>query len=75
MLIASVGIGILPTGWSQKLVDQGLLLPLAAAEMPAPVIYSFQWRRGDNRPLLDQLRALSTQYVDFTADLSRPLAR
>ena len=73
MLIASVGIGILPTGWSQKLVDQGLLLPLAAAEMPAPVIYSFQWRRGDNRPLLDQLRGLSTQYVDFTADLSRPL--
>lgn len=74
MLIASVGIGILPTGWSQKLVDQGLLLPLADPELPLPLIYSFQWRRGDNRPLLDQLRQLSAQCADFTADLSRPLS-
>lgn len=74
MLIASVGIGILPTGWSRKLVDHGLLLPLADPEPPAPLTYSFQWRRGDNRPLLDQLRRLSAQCADFTADLSRPLS-
>lgn len=74
MLIASVGIGILPAGWSQKLVDQGLLLPLADSELAASLTYSFQWRRGDNRPLVDQLRRLSAQFVDFTADLSRPLS-
>jgi DNA-binding transcriptional LysR family regulator len=73
MLIASVGIGILPAGWSQKLVDKGLLLPLADSEPPAPLTYSFQWRRGDNRPLLAQLRRFSAQCVDFTADPLRPL--
>ena len=74
MLIASVGIGILPTGWSRKLVDQGLLLPISPCEPLAPLIYSFQWRRGDNRPMLEQLRQLAAKYADFTADLSRPLS-
>lgn len=72
MLIASVGIGILPAGWSRKLVEQGLLCPLADPEPPAPLTYSFQWRRGDNRPLLDQLRPLAARCADFTADLSQP---
>ncbi|MDR9838808.1 LysR family transcriptional regulator [Herbaspirillum huttiense] len=74
MLIASVGIGILPAGWSQKLIDQSLLEPLIDSELPASLSYSFQWRRGDNRPLLDQLRRLCTQCVDFTVDMSRPLS-
>lgn len=74
MLIASVGIGILPAGWSQKLLDQNLLRPLAGGELPTSLTYSFQWRRGDNRPLLDPLRRLSTQCVDFTIDISRPIS-
>lgn len=74
MLIASVGVGILPVGWSKKLVDQGLLVPLNDPAPPAPLTYSFQWRRGDNRPLLAQMRQLSAQCADFTADLSRALS-
>lgn len=70
MLIASVGVGILPEGWSRKLVAQGLLIPLVDPEPPAPLTYSFQWRRGDNRPVLEQLRPLAARCADFSADMS-----
>lgn len=70
MLIASVGVGILPEGWARRLVAQNLLIPLADPDPPAPLAYSFQWRRGDSRPLLEQLRPLAARCADFTADMS-----
>lgn len=73
MLIAAVGVGILPEGWANKLVGQGLLSLPPDDHRPAQLTYSFQWRRGDSRPLLDQMRALAAGIADFSADTQLPL--
>lgn len=73
MLIASVGVGILPEGWAGKLVRQGVLCTLEGEVSMAPLTYSFQWRRGDSRPLVGQMLALTAGVADFLADAQTPL--
>jgi DNA-binding transcriptional LysR family regulator len=73
MLIASVGVGILPEGWARKLVRQDLLCTLEDEVTLTPLTYSFQWRRGDSRPLVGQMLALTASVADFQADAQTPL--
>ena len=73
MLIASVGVGILPEGWASKLVNQGQLCAVPNNYPLAPLTYAFQWRRGDSRPLLNQMLSLATSVADFSADAQLPM--
>lgn len=73
MLIASVGVGILPEGWARKLEREKLLCVLADEHALTPLTYSFQWRRGDSRPLVSQMLAQAASVADFSADARLPL--
>ncbi|GAB3459395.1 LysR substrate-binding domain-containing protein [Massilia terrae] len=73
MLIASVGVGILPEGWARKLVQEKLLCILADEQALTPLTYSFQWRRGDSRPLVSQMLGQAASVADFSADARLPL--
>jgi DNA-binding transcriptional LysR family regulator len=73
MLIASVGVGILPEGWARKLVREDLLCRLTDENPLTPLTYSFQWRRGDSRPLVNQMLTQASSVVDFFADAQLPL--
>jgi DNA-binding transcriptional LysR family regulator len=73
MLVASVGVGILPEGWARKLVRANLLSILTEKQALTPLTYSFQWRRGDSRPLVKQMLAQAAGVADFLADAHLPL--
>jgi hypothetical protein len=32
----------------------------------APLAYSYQWKRGDTRPLIDEMRSLVREVADFS---------
>lgn len=72
MLVASVGVGILPEGWAKKLVRANLLRIVDDVHPLATLTYSFQWRRGDSRPLIDQMLPLAASLADFSADAQLP---
>lgn len=72
MLIASVGVGILPEGWARKLVRENLVRILTDEHSLTPLTYSFQWRRGDSRPLVNQMLALAARVANFSADAQLP---
>lgn len=74
MLMAGVGVGMLPQGWARKLVAQKkLLIPRDDAQLGS-MTYSFHWRRGDSRPLIEQMHRLVSDCADFSAALLLPLA-
>jgi DNA-binding transcriptional LysR family regulator len=73
MLIASVGVGMLPEGWARKLVREKLLCMLTDEHPLTPLTYSFQWRRGDSRPLVNQMLGQAAGVADFLADARLPL--
>ncbi len=74
MLTAGVGVGMLPQGWARKLVAQKkLIIPRDDAQLGS-MTYSFHWRRGDSRPLIEQMHQLVARCADFSAELLLPLA-
>jgi len=73
MLIASVGVGMLPEGWARKLVGEKVLCMWADERPLTPLTYSFQWRRGDSRPLVSQMLGQAAGVADFLADARLPL--
>jgi DNA-binding transcriptional LysR family regulator len=73
MLIASVGVGMLPEGWARKLVGEKLLCMWTDERPLNPLTYSFQWRRGDSRPLVSQMLEQAAGVADFLADARLPL--
>lgn len=66
MLIEGVGVGILPEGWSKKLVRRKQLRRLNEVPGLAALPYSFQWRRDDVRPLVGEMRRLAGEIADFS---------
>ncbi|MCD0505172.1 LysR family transcriptional regulator [Bordetella petrii] len=65
MLKEGLGIGFLPRAWAAALVRRGDLVALAQFPLLRPLPYTFQWRRDDSRPMVQQLRELAAQAVDF----------
>ncbi|MCC8957526.1 LysR family transcriptional regulator [Bradyrhizobium sp. Pear77] len=70
MLTLSVGVGIVPSGWAERLADKGVLRRLADKNLLAPLAYSFQWRRDDTRPLVKEMRELVRITADFLQAVS-----
>jgi len=67
LLAQGLGIGLLPVGWAQALQARGVLVPLPHPHPLDPLDYWLHSRRDDLRPLIDTLRCMSEQAVDFTA--------
>lgn len=67
MLREGVGIGFLPEHWASGLFSTRPLRVLACDFPLAPLHYAFQWRRDDRRALIQVMRDLVTQCVDFSA--------
>lgn len=65
LISAGLGIGLFPQAWLQPLVQRGKVVALACdAALPA-LTYTFQHRRGDERPLLASLRHTIAETVNF----------
>lgn len=67
MLMQGLGVGFLPTAWANILIQRGDLQALPGLPPLRPLPYTFQWRRDDTRPMLDSLRVLSQEALDFGA--------
>ncbi|MBO1114817.1 LysR family transcriptional regulator [Bordetella petrii] len=65
LLKEGLGIGFLPRAWAAELVRRGHLQELGRLPPLRPLAYTFQWRRDDTRPMVQQLRRLATQAADF----------
>jgi DNA-binding transcriptional LysR family regulator len=67
MLIEGMGIGFLPTSWAQSLAKNGKVKVLHSQPKLNPLWYSFQWRRGDNRVTVTEMRSLIAKTANFAA--------
>lgn len=73
LVMAGVGVGMLPQAWAKRLASQNRLLTPKDGVGLAPMTYSFHWRRGDSRPLLQKMHLLASSCADFSADMLLPL--
>jgi len=67
MLRQGLGLGFLPTAWARILIQRGDLHRLPGMAPLRPLPYTFQWRRDDTRPMLESLRTLAQDTLDFDA--------
>ncbi|KAG1439100.1 hypothetical protein G6F57_019563 [Rhizopus arrhizus] len=67
MLRQGLGLGFLPTAWARILIQRGDLHRLPGLAPLRPLPYTFQWRRDDPRPMLESLRVLAQDTLDFEA--------
>lgn len=67
LTVAGVGISYLPLHHVRPLIDRNLLVPLSS-DPPAPkqLQFSFIWRRDDRRPLINLLKRMVLEEVDFS---------
>lgn len=66
LLIEGSGVGFLPESWARALSRRGALRVLNAAPALSPLVYTFQKRRTDARPLLAEMLAAVRATADFT---------
>lgn len=69
MLREGVGVGFLPEHWASASQSARPLRVLACDVPLAPLHYAFQWRRDDRRELIQVMRALVTDCVDFSTSV------
>ncbi|CAM3915106.1 LysR family transcriptional regulator [Bordetella tumbae] len=62
-----LGVGFLPSAWAQLLCQRGEMVPLAEFPPLTPLQYCFEWRRDDTRPMLESMRKLAVETIDFHA--------
>ncbi|QBR42358.1 LysR family transcriptional regulator [Kerstersia gyiorum] len=67
MLRRGLGVGFLPCGWALHANDRQPLARLEHRQPLAPLLYSVQWRRSDERPLILAMRELLAGCVDFSS--------
>ncbi|PYB78917.1 LysR family transcriptional regulator [Pseudomonas sp. LB-090624] len=62
-----LGLGFLPRAWAEALIAKGALVALDSFPALRPLQYTFQWRRDDTRPLIEQARSLAIKTLNFSA--------
>lgn len=66
MMLAGVGVAFLPEGWLLPLAARGDIVLLESRAALPTLSYSFQARRDDIRPMVEQVRRLVAEEADFT---------
>lgn len=66
MMLAGVGVAFLPEGWLLPLATRGDIVLLESRAALPTLSYSFQARRDDIRPMVEQVRQLVAEEADFT---------
>ncbi len=66
LIVQGMGFGFLPKAWAENLEAKGQLKIIDAWAHPADLTITYQWRRDDNRPLINQSRQLATELIDFS---------
>ncbi|CAM4072453.1 LysR family transcriptional regulator [Kerstersia similis] len=67
MLRRGLGVGFLPSGWALHSEDTYPLVRLEHRQPLTPLLYSVQWRRGDERPLILAMQDMLAACVDFSS--------
>ncbi len=70
LIVKGLGVGFLPKAWAQSLIARGVLVELTCFPALRPLQYTFQWRRDDNRALIEQCRVIASDCIDFHAPLT-----
>ena len=65
-MLAGVGVAFLPEGWLLPLAARGDIVLLESPAALPTLSYSFQARRDDIRPMVEQVRRLVAEEADFT---------
>src|SRR5690606_25436914 len=65
LVAEGVGASYLPQAWAQALQSKGDVRILDHLPALPLLTYCFQWRRGDNRELVRQMRKLAHETIDF----------
>lgn len=68
LIATGLGIGLFPQGWLDHLSPRGVVVPIRTRSRLPSMPYTFQYRRNDPRPVLNDLY----QVVRGTADFTRP---
>ncbi len=68
LIAAGVGVGLFPNGWLHQMAERGAVVELPVRPALPALVYTFQRRRDDSRPLLKEMREL----VGRTADFAKP---
>jgi DNA-binding transcriptional LysR family regulator len=66
MVAAGIGISFLPEGWIKELVRRREVVLMESRPALPTLVYSFQYRRDDIRPLIDKLKSSVKETVDFS---------
>lgn len=66
MMLAGVGIAFLPEGWLLPLAARGEVVLVESRPALPTLSYSFQARRDDIRPMVQQVQQLVAEVADFT---------
>jgi len=66
MMLAGVGIAFLPEAWLLPMAARGEVLLLDSRPALPTLSYSFQARRDDIRPMVQQVQQLVAEVADFT---------
>jgi len=67
LICHGLGVGFLPKAWAHALIKRRILVELIAFPELRPLPYTFQWRRDDNRPLIEKAREIAIKSIDFHA--------
>ena len=67
LLQEGLGVGFLPVAWADALIARNRLTALPHAPALATLVYTFQWRRDDRRPMLLNMRAAAEHCINFGA--------
>ncbi|PMQ11604.1 HTH-type transcriptional regulator GltR [Pseudomonas sp. AD21] len=60
-----LGVGFLPEAWAESLIARGQMVHLDKFARLSPLQYTFQWRRDDSRPMIQSIREIASDTIDF----------
>ena len=67
MVAEGLGFGYMPRRWAEAMAQRGALRILRRGGALPPLPYTIQWRRDDARPLINGMREIIKEVIDFPA--------
>jgi len=67
MVVEGLGFGYMPRRWAEAMARRGALRILRRGGALPPLPYTIQWRRDDARPLINGMREIIKEVIEFPA--------